>query len=238
MKMTKGKSWIMLAAGALAVNVWAGTASAAPLQEITHADWMQKKGLVEGDLYGNLALDRGMTLAETVTMLARLQGETKLKADPANSHWASAGLAWALQKGYITAEEVKSPNAYPQADRVIQIFGKGGYQLPLPDGFPVKRSTFFNALAEGVSTHVTIAHMNDTHGHIQENKSGGEYGYAKIATLLKQWRQENANFQLFDAGTDGGDHDTAEERESEDGRTDPRGERVIELFHEETGGEM
>ncbi|OXM83769.1 bifunctional metallophosphatase/5'-nucleotidase [Paenibacillus rigui] len=198
--MRMGRTAGVFVASLLLANALAGVSSAAPLQTVSHADWMQKKGLLEGDLNGNLALDRAMTTAELATLLARLQGETKLRANSSGVHWASSQLAWAQQKGYISSEEAKLPDHSPSASRMMQIAAAAGYNVGLPDVEVIKRSDVFNAFAEAISMHLTIAHMNDSHGHIQDNKSGGEFGYAKIATLLKQWRQENPNFQLFDAG--------------------------------------
>jgi len=77
---------------------------------------------------------------------------------------------------------------------------KFGYDLTLEQKAQVTRGEFFQALGDAATTHITIAHTNDVHGHIQEDKGQKEFGYAKIATLLKEWREENENFLLLDAG--------------------------------------
>ncbi|NEW04914.1 bifunctional metallophosphatase/5'-nucleotidase [Paenibacillus sp. SYP-B3998] len=189
----------LLAFGTMTLSLLAGTAYAESKTDF-HTEWMQKNGILEGEAGGNLAVERDLTTAEAVTLLARVKGETKLQADPTSTHWASAQLTWAVKKGYLTADEAKLPGSKVTAARLNQLLTKAGYPSVLLQGDSVKRGAAFNALAEAVTTHVTIAHMNDTHGHITENKSGGEFGYAKIATVLKGWRAENPNFQLVDAG--------------------------------------
>lgn len=62
------------------------------------------------------------------------------------------------------------------------------------------RDQFTEALGAALTEHITIAHTNDVHGHIQEDQKGKEFGYAKIATLVKEWEKENNNFLLMDAG--------------------------------------
>ncbi|MFC0213359.1 bifunctional metallophosphatase/5'-nucleotidase [Paenibacillus chartarius] len=178
----------------------AGSALAAPLNAVSHAGWMQKKQLIEGVENGNLALQQQVTLAEVVTVLARAKGEKSLKADPAIRHWASAQLSWAKGFGAITAEETAAPNQNPKAARIAEIAGKVGYTLALSADAPVTREAFFNALGDAATLHITIGHTNDVHGHIEENKSGKEFGYAKMATLIKEWKAENKNFLLLDAG--------------------------------------
>jgi 5'-nucleotidase/UDP-sugar diphosphatase len=192
--------WTVLAgmvAGTLAVG---SAAYAAPVKPVTHTDWLQKKTYIEGDLNGNMALERGTSIAEVVTVLARVKGEANLKADASVTHWASGALVWANKLGAITDAELKAPNQTPQGARVNQIAAKVGYNLTAADKPSVTRAEFFNALGDAITLHITIGHTNDVHGHIEENKSNKEFGYAKIATLVKQWRQENPNFLLLDAG--------------------------------------
>ncbi|TBL70875.1 bifunctional metallophosphatase/5'-nucleotidase [Paenibacillus thalictri] len=190
----------VLAAGMIAVCLFAGNgAQAASLKPVKHLEWMQKQGIIEGAAGGDMALDRGITAAEAATVMMRLKGE-KPQSASAGSHWAAAQLAWAEKSGVFTSEEVKAPDKTLSSAQVKSIFAKAGYNITLPDQTSVKRGELFPALADTMTVHVTIAHMNDSHGHITENKSGGEFGYAKIASLLKQWRAENPNFQLFDAG--------------------------------------
>ncbi|MBD0378763.1 bifunctional metallophosphatase/5'-nucleotidase [Paenibacillus sedimenti] len=176
----------------------AGGALAAPVHPVTHTEWMQKKRFIEGDLGGNLALDRPVTIAEAATVLARLKGVTSWSID-ASSHWASVPLSGATKFG-VTADEVKSPDKPVSSARLIDIFGQAGYKLQLADASTVNRADFFQAIGDAATLHITIGHTNDVHGHIEENKSNKEFGYAKMATLIKQWRSENPNFLLMDAG--------------------------------------
>ncbi|CAG7607931.1 Trifunctional nucleotide phosphoesterase protein YfkN [Paenibacillus solanacearum] len=197
--MIKYRTRALLAAGVLSLSLLAGGAHAEPSQASTHASWMTGKGLLEGEAAGQLALDRRITAAEAVTLLARLQQE-KLPAVPLGEHWASAALSWAVSQSLLTAEEAKSPDAALTAEQLNRLFGQAGYPIALPVSDTVTRAGLFDAIGQSMTVHVTIAHMNDTHGHITENASGGEFGYARIASILKQWRSENPNFQLFDAG--------------------------------------
>ncbi|TDF92800.1 bifunctional metallophosphatase/5'-nucleotidase [Paenibacillus piri] len=197
--MNKYRTLSLMAAGVLTLSLIASAAHAEPFQASAHAGWMKSKGLLEGEAAGNMALDRSITAAEAVTLLARLKGE-KLQTAPAGGHWALPALSWSVSQSFLMAEEAKTPNAALSATRLNQLFGKAGYPVALPAADTVARTELFNALGQSMTVHVTIAHMNDTHGHITENKSGGEFGYARIATILKQWRSENPNFQLFDAG--------------------------------------
>ncbi|TGU70424.1 bifunctional metallophosphatase/5'-nucleotidase, partial [Mesorhizobium sp. M00.F.Ca.ET.186.01.1.1] len=94
----------------------------------------------------------------------------------------------------------KNPTQVVTSAKLTQMAEKLGYKVTLGNKANVTRGEFFQALGDAATTHVTIAHTNDTHGHIQEDKSQKEFGFAKIATLLKEWRAENNNFLLLDAG--------------------------------------
>jgi 5'-nucleotidase len=50
---------------------------------------------------------------------------------------------------------------------------------------------------ESTVTTITILHTNDIHGRVHE---GPGFGFAKISTLVKQFRAENPNTLLLDAG--------------------------------------
>ncbi|MFD0692979.1 bifunctional metallophosphatase/5'-nucleotidase [Paenibacillus sp. GCM10027628] len=184
--------------GAVFSAIFAGGALAAPINAVSHTAWMQKKSIIEGDLGGNLALDRPVTIAEAATVLARLKGVTGWTTD-ASKHWASVPLNGATKFG-VTADEIRLPDQPVSSARLVDIFGKAGYKLQLADAATVKRADFFQAIGDAATLHITIGHTNDVHGHIEENKSNKEFGYAKIATLVKQWRSENPNFLLMDAG--------------------------------------
>ncbi len=57
-----------------------------------------------------------------------------------------------------------------------------------------------SAYAEGVSTKtITILHTNDSHSKVKEGQYEG-MGFAKMATLIKQYEAENENTLLLDAG--------------------------------------
>nr|WP_246066833.1 5'-nucleotidase C-terminal domain-containing protein [Paenibacillus koleovorans] len=190
-----------LGALTVAAAVWtAGIASAAPAEPIAHAPWMQKKGILQGSDNGQLELARNVTIAEVATVLSRLQGQSNLSPNAAYNHWASGILAWAVGKGIVTPQEAANPDQKPTASRISAMAGSAGYNVKLTAADQVSRDAFFNAVGEAITTRITIGHTNDVHGHIQEDKTNKEYGYAKMATLIKQWRAENPNFLLLDAG--------------------------------------
>lgn len=59
-------------------------------------------------------------------------------------------------------------------------------------------STGFIFASETEAVVINILHTNDTHSRVVESDSG--IGFAKIATLVNQYREENANVLLLDAG--------------------------------------
>ncbi|MCU6793282.1 5'-nucleotidase C-terminal domain-containing protein [Paenibacillus sp. WQ 127069] len=195
----KKKLGVLISAGVLASALAVGSVYAAPLQPVTHTDWMQKKAIVVGDQGGDLALKRSVTLAETVVLITRINGKEVKKAS-VGEHWAAGVIDASLTAGAITNEEALKPNATPIASRVAEIAGKLGVELKLSGGQTVTRSEFIEALGSSITKHITIGHTNDVHGHIVENKDGKEFGYAKMATLINEWRKENTNFMLLDAG--------------------------------------
>ncbi|MCR8643207.1 5'-nucleotidase C-terminal domain-containing protein [Paenibacillus sp. N1-5-1-14] len=188
----------MISAGVLASALAVGSVGAAPLQAVNHSDWMQKKAIVVGDQGGDLALKRAVTLAEVVTLVARVNGEVPKAASGA--HWAAGAIDASLTAGAITKEESLKPDATLSANRVVEIAAKLSVKLDLTGDSTVTREAFIQALGTAVTTQITIGHTNDVHGHIVENKSGKEFGYAKMATLINEWRKENPNFLLLDAG--------------------------------------
>lgn len=170
--------------------LFVGSVVAAPLQPITHLDWMKEKSFVISDAAGNFQAEGNITLAEVVASLAKVQGKAGLSAADA--------LAWAKGLGAITDAEASKAEQEVHADRLAEIAAKIGYTLTLNDKAEVTRVNYYEALGNAITTHITIAHTNDVHGHIVEKE--GEFGYAKMATLIKQWRAENENFWLIDAG--------------------------------------
>ncbi len=189
-----------LLASVIGSSLMAGAAFAAPIHPVNHVDWMVKKAIVTPAKDGQLALERNVTLAEAVVVFAKLKG-AKLQAPATKgSHWSAPYLAWAKTQGAVTQDDFKNPTQLLSSAKLTAIAKKLGYELVLENKPQVTRGQFLQALGDAATTHVTIAHTNDVHGHIEENASGKEFGYAKIATLLKQWRDENKNFLLLDAG--------------------------------------
>jgi len=188
-----------LLAGALASSMWAGAALAAPLQPVNHADWMVKKSILSSPKDGNLQLERAITVAEALVILAKAKGETPAAVAGAKD-WAAPYLAWGQKLGAVTAEQAAKPTATLSSAQVIEMGKKLNLDLALAEKAQVSRGEFIQALGEALTEHITIAHTNDVHGHIVEDKNQKEFGYAKISTLLKQWREENENFLLLDAG--------------------------------------
>lgn len=198
MKRSK-RLFVSLAAGFLATAMLASSAFAAPLNPVNHADWMTKKHWISADKSGNLFLDRQLTVAEAVTLFAKAKA-AQVKPVAGSTHWAAPYLAWAVSQKALKTDDLKNPNQPISSAKLIAAAKALGYELKLAESASVKRGDFFNALGDALTTHYTIAHTNDMHGHIDENASGKEFGYAKIATLVKEWRAENENFMLFDAG--------------------------------------
>ncbi|TCZ78965.1 bifunctional metallophosphatase/5'-nucleotidase [Paenibacillus albiflavus] len=177
-----------------------GAVYAAPLQPVSHVDWMQKSQIVVGDAGGDLALDRAVTLAEAVTFVGRLAGFPNLNATTTNPHWAGGALETAVKLQAITMDQAKLADAPLSSSQIKEIAVKFNVQLNLADGDTVTRKQFLEALGDAATLHITIGHTNDVHGHITENVAGKEFGYAKMATLINEWRKENQNFLLLDAG--------------------------------------
>lgn len=198
--MKKARRITMTAfASAIIASMMATSAFAAPLHPVNHVDWMVKKSIVSAGQNGDLALDRNVNLAEAAVVFAKLKG-AKIAAPVKGSHWSAPYLAWAKTQGAVTQDDFKNPTQVISSAKLTDMAKKLGYTLTLENKPQVTRNDFFQALGEAATTHVTIAHTNDTHGHIQEDKNQKEFGFAKIATLLKEWREENKNFLLLDAG--------------------------------------
>ena len=198
--MKKARRIFMTAfASAVFATMMAGTAIAAPLQPVQHADWMAQKSIISAGQNGDLALQRNITLAEASVVFARLK-QAKLEAAPQGAHWSVPYLNWAKAQGAVSDAETANPSKFVSSNELIAFAGKLGYDLKLDEKAQVTRGEFFQALGDAITTQITIAHTNDVHGHILEDAGQKEFGYAKIATLLKEWRAENENFLLLDAG--------------------------------------
>ncbi|MFY0545343.1 bifunctional metallophosphatase/5'-nucleotidase [Brevibacillus sp. H7] len=189
-----------LLAGVISSSLMASAAFAAPVHPVNHVDWFVKKAIVIGGVGGQLELERNVTLAEAAAVFSRLKGAKLQAAATKGSHWSAPYLAWARTQGAVTQDDSKNPTQPLSSAKLTEIANKLGYELNLENKAQVTRGEFFQAMGDAATTHVTIAHTNDVHGHIEENANGKEFGYAKIATLLKQWREENDNFLLLDAG--------------------------------------
>ncbi|CAM4316553.1 bifunctional UDP-sugar hydrolase/5'-nucleotidase [Paenibacillus alkaliterrae] len=175
----------------------AGSAFAETSRTVEHTQWMAEKDVVQGYKDGDLALDRGISLAEAIAFIARAKGAA-ITNKPGN--WSSGYLHWAYGQGAITQAELKAGNKIPSTEALQRMTEKLGFKLSFSASGQVTRGDFLQKLGEAVTTHVTIAHTNDVHGHIQEDKFNKEFGYAKMATLVEAWRKENSNFFLLDAG--------------------------------------
>lgn len=197
--MKKARRITMTAfASVVFASLMATSAFAAPLQPVQHTDWMVKKSILSAGQNGDLALDRNITLAEAVVVFAKLKQEKVENA--AGGHWSTPFLNWGKAKGAVTDADFAHPGKPVTSAKLVEMAKKFGYDLTLEQKAQVTRGEFFQALGDAATTHITIAHTNDVHGHIQEDKGQKEFGYAKIATLLKEWREENENFLLLDAG--------------------------------------
>lgn len=180
-------------------SMMATSAFAAPLHPVQHADWMAKKSIISAGQNGDLALERNVTLAEALVVFAKLK-DAKLTAAAAGAHWSTPYLNWAKAEGAVSDADTANPSQAVSSASLVAIAEKLGYSMSLDEKAQVTRGEFFQALGDAATTQITIAHTNDVHGHIQEDKGQKEYGYAKIATLINEWRAENDNFLLLDAG--------------------------------------
>lgn len=197
--MKKARRITMTAfASVVFASLMATSAFAAPLHPVQHTDWMVKKSILSAGQNGDLALDRNITLAEAVVVFAKLKQEKVENA--AGGHWSTPFLNWGKANGAVTDADFAHPGKPVTSAKLVEMAKKFGYDLTLEQKAQVTRGEFFQALGDAATTHITIAHTNDVHGHIQEDKGQKEFGYAKIATLLKEWREENENFLLLDAG--------------------------------------
>lgn len=192
----KMKASTILLTGALSTT-FAASAFAAPLQPVHHQDWMQQKQIIKGYDRGDLLLDQKISLGEAIALIAR---GTEVTVEQSGGYWANGFLNWAYSKGAITKEEKTNGRVTPSATRLKEIAKNLHIELNLSGDAPVTRGNYLQALGDGLTDHITIGHTNDVHGHIQENSKNKEFGYAKIATLVNEWRKENSNFLLMDAG--------------------------------------
>ncbi|PRX61490.1 5'-nucleotidase [Cohnella sp. SGD-V74] len=195
--MNMRRKFIVTSLALAASLTLAGSAFAYSPSAVNHADWMAGKGIVQGYGYGDLALNRSITVAEALALIARTQG-LEVESKPGN--WSNGYMHWAHSQGAVSQAELTSGNKTADAAQLKRIAEKLGLKVALPAAGKVTRGQFLQALGAAVTTHVTIAHTNDVHGHIQEDSFNKEFGYAKIATLISEWRKENPNFFLMDAG--------------------------------------
>ncbi len=159
---------------------------------------MQIPGLTNKS--GDLFLDRAITVGEAVTFMARVKTALNHQPIAGQANITETYVDQAVKQGALTQAEAKALGKPISAAKLKQVAKALGFDLTLADGAQVTRGAFLQALGDAATLHITIAHTNDVHGHIEENTATKEFGYAKIATLLKEWRQENPNFLLMDAG--------------------------------------
>ncbi len=195
--MNMRRRFIVTSLALAASLTFAGSAFAYSPSSVNHADWMAGKGIVQGYGQGDLALNRSITVAEALALISRGQG---LEVERKPGNWSDGYMHWAYSQGAVSQAELTSGNKAADAAQLKRIAEKLGLKVELPAAGKVTRGQFLQALGEAVTTHVTIAHTNDVHGHIQEDSFNKEFGYAKIATLISEWRKENPNFFLMDAG--------------------------------------
>ncbi len=191
----------VLATAALSASLFvsAGSVNADPLKPYHHTDWMTEQNILQGDLQGDFHLDRHVTMAEAVVFLSRTKGaEISELEDP--KHWSTPYLQWAQEEGAITEKESTNPHKQLTAEEAVAIASGLGYSVSFEQTGKITRGMFLQGLGEAATKHVTIGHTNDVHGNIEEDGYNKKFGYAKMATLINQWRAENENFLLLDAG--------------------------------------
>ncbi|GAC41821.1 bifunctional metallophosphatase/5'-nucleotidase [Paenibacillus popilliae] len=191
------KAASFLVTGALGM-LFSASAFAAPLQPVEHYAWMQQKHIIAGYEQGDLRLERPVSLGEAVALIARGTGASI--PEQSSGYWAQGYLDWAVGQGAITEQESANDRQAPSAARLAEIAKKLSVALEWPGDTSVTREQFTEALGAALTEHITIAHTNDVHGHIQENQTGKQFGYAKIATLVKEWKEENDNSLFVDVG--------------------------------------
>lgn len=199
--MNVNKVGKILATGALAASLFVGGGSvnADPLKPYHHSEWMTEKNILQGDLQGDFHLNRDITMAEAVIFLSRTKGAEVPELENPN-HWSTPYLNWANSEGAISEEESMQPYKKLTAAEAGELASGLGYEVSFDKTGNVTRGQFLQALGEAATKHITIGHTNDVHGNIEEDSYNKKFGYAKMATLIDQWRAENENFLLLDAG--------------------------------------
>ncbi|MCU6339541.1 hypothetical protein KW823_23790, partial [Enterobacter quasiroggenkampii] len=111
-------------------TLFAGSLFAAPVNPINHLEWMQSKSYITGSNDG-LALDRPVTLAEAVAMIARVQDKEKeVKAiDPSIQGWAAKALTWAKQNNIVDAAQWKELHRPVPAATLQAVAKKAGLDV-------------------------------------------------------------------------------------------------------------
>lgn len=106
----------------------------------------------------------------------------------ADNNWSFAPL---YQSANVVFESSTNAQKYTEnADHL-------SYIETLESGF-AKYSIEFPVNTDGVKK-VQILHTNDSHARVEEGKYDG-MGFAKLSTLVKQYKAQNANTLLLDAG--------------------------------------
>jgi 5'-nucleotidase len=183
-----------------------GLLQAADVEYTYHINWLQQEGVLLGDAKG-LELDRAITTAEVAAFLQRALDwripaiTTEIKDIP-KGHWARAVLQTAVTNGALVPDNGKVyPDKHLTAAETCAIAERaGGLKLKLTPGATVSRGQFLHALAEAISTTITVVHTNDTHGRILSDPANSVFGWEKIATLVEEARRENPYTLMLDAG--------------------------------------
>lgn len=177
---------------------------ASPLKQVNHLPWMIEKGIINSNYINksNDYLDKSPKLDDAVETLYRLtHPDYRLNQQKKALNISRQQiLAWGLANHYISIDEMAFPHQFLSTTRIERLFNDAGYPLQLMDKQKTTRKELFQKLGDLITNQVTIAHTNDLHGHLDENQAAGEFGFAKIATIIQRWRKESDNFLLIDGG--------------------------------------
>ncbi|GGD01125.1 hypothetical protein GCM10011389_05510 [Pontibacillus salipaludis] len=189
----------VLATVLLSVTLFGGAVQAEPLTSNDYIELMVEGEILKGDSEGDLNLDRNITAAEAARIMARTL-EVKVPEDHVGERFNDPYLLWAYEKGVADKKHLNNPGKKLNAKELTRMAEQLGFDLSFAKNGLVTRGEFLQTFGDATIDHITIAHTNDVHGHIEEDSYNGEFGYAKMATLIKQWREESENFLLLDAG--------------------------------------
>jgi len=107
---------------------------------------------------------------------------------------------WLVKKEFVASPNANFFEAITPQEIAFSLSKLSSQKIELPQKKHLSRAEFYQALGNALATQVTVAHTNDVHSHILENKRAKEFGYAKIARVIKAWRKSSEHFLLLDAG--------------------------------------